>query len=163
MVQCLPWLCSEQSLDQTPCAHKPSHACPVCRWLCGESSSDLTRYAHTSNHVSPVCRWLCSGRSSDLGRCSVEGAFELDCLAYTMRLAEERGCNCSFEVKPVDGLPAARQQNRWADTCLAWSAQSLGETVHCAAKGGNWRGRWGLQSCCEGSALQLTGICSRLI
>eukprot|EP00891_Asterochloris_glomerata_P007584 jgi/Astpho2/7584/fgenesh1_pg.00115_%23_25_t len=56
-------------------------------------------------------QWLCSGRSSDLGRCSVEGAFELDCLAHTMRLAEERGCNCSFEVKLVDGLPAARQQN----------------------------------------------------
>ena len=85
--------------------------------------------------VSPICRWLCSGRSSDLGRCSVEGAFELDCLAYTMRLAEERGCNCSFEVKPVDGLPAARQQNRWADTCLACSAQSSGETVHFAAEG----------------------------
>ena len=50
-----------------------------------------------------------------------------------MRLAEERGCNCSFEVKPVDGLPAARQQNRWADTCWACSALSLHETMGCAA------------------------------
>ena len=74
----------------------------------------------------------------------MEGAFELECLAYTMRLAEERGCNCSFEVKPVDGLPAARQQNRWADTGWACSAHSLGRTMVCAAQGGKMGVAWGM-------------------
>lgn len=107
-----------------------------------------TLCSHDRSFIS-VCRWLCSGRSSDLGRCSVEGAFELDCLAHTMRLAEERGCNCSFEVKLVDGLPAARQQNRWADTCSACSALILGQTMGCAAKGWGLRRTLNLQTRCS--------------
>lgn len=57
-------------------------------------------------------RWMVSGRTADLARCGIEGALEVDCLAYTLKLAQERGANMSCEVKPVEGLIAARQQNR---------------------------------------------------
>lgn len=57
-------------------------------------------------------RWIVSGRTADLTRCGVEGALEVDCLAYTLKLAQERGANMSCEVKAVNGLIAARQQNR---------------------------------------------------
>ena len=56
---------------------------------------------------------MVSGRTADLARCGVEGALEVDCLAYTLKLAQERGANMSCEVKAVEGLIAARQQNRW--------------------------------------------------
>lgn len=59
-----------------------------------------------------VGRWMVSGRTADLARCGIEGALEVDCLAYTLKLAQERGANMSCEVKPVEGLIAARQQNR---------------------------------------------------
>lgn len=57
---------------------------------------------------------MVSGRTADLARCGIEGALEVDCLAYTLKLAQERGANMSCEVKAVEGLIAARQQNRWA-------------------------------------------------
>ena len=56
---------------------------------------------------------MVSGRTADLARCGIEGALEVDCLAYTLKLAQERGANMSCEVKPVEGLIAARQQNRY--------------------------------------------------
>lgn len=59
-----------------------------------------------------VDRWMVSGRTADLARCGIEGALEVDCLAYTLKLAQERGANMSCEVKPIEGLIAARQQNR---------------------------------------------------
>lgn len=55
---------------------------------------------------------MVSGRTADLTRCGVEGALDVECLAYTLKLAQERGANMSCEVKPVEGLIAARQQNR---------------------------------------------------
>ena len=55
---------------------------------------------------------MVSGRTADLARCGVEGALEVDCLAYTLKLAQERGANMSCEVKAIEGLIAARQQNR---------------------------------------------------
>ena len=62
------------------------------------------------------CRWMVSGRTADLTRCGIEGALEVECLAYTLKLAQERGANMSCEVKAVEGLIAARQQNRY---CLS--------------------------------------------
>lgn len=59
------------------------------------------------------CRWMVSGRTADLARCGIEGALEVECLAYTLKLAQERGANMSCEVKAVEGLIAARQQNRF--------------------------------------------------
>ncbi|KAL3141324.1 hypothetical protein ABBQ32_004910 [Trebouxia sp. C0010 RCD-2024] len=56
-------------------------------------------------------QWMVSGRTADLARCGIEGALEVDCLAYTLKLAQERGANMSCEVKAVEGLIAARQQN----------------------------------------------------
>ena len=61
---------------------------------------------------------MVSGRTADLARCGVEGALEVDCLAYTLKLAQERGANMSCEVKPVEGLIAARQQNRYLSSLL---------------------------------------------
>ena len=55
---------------------------------------------------------MVSGRTADLTRCGLEGALEVDCLTYTLKLAQERGANMSCEVKAVNGLIAARQQNR---------------------------------------------------
>ena len=55
---------------------------------------------------------MVSGRTADLTRCGVEGALDVECLAYTLKLAQERGANMSCEVKAVEGLIAARQQNR---------------------------------------------------
>ena len=55
---------------------------------------------------------MVSGRTADLTRCGVEGALEVDCLTYTLKLAQERGANMSCEVKAVTNLIAARQQNR---------------------------------------------------
>ena len=65
-----------------------------------------------------TCRWMVSGRTADLARCGIEGALEVECLAYTLKLAQERGANMSCEVKAVEGLIAARQQNRYCCCAL---------------------------------------------
>lgn len=69
---------------------------------------------------------MVSGRTADLARCGVEGALDVECLAYTLKLAQERGANMSCEVKPVEGLIAARQQNR----CCPWDSCFIKPTVY---------------------------------
>lgn len=69
---------------------------------------------------------MVSGRTADLARCGVEGALDVECLAYTLKLAQERGANMSCEVKPVEGLIAARQQNR----CCLWDSCFIKPLVH---------------------------------
>ena len=73
---------------------------------------------------------MVSGRTADLARCGTEGALEVDCLAYTLKLAQERGANMSIEVKSVEGLIAARQQNRY-HTPSHTSHSSLGSFPCC--------------------------------
>ncbi|KAL0038273.1 hypothetical protein WJX77_000069 [Trebouxia sp. C0004] len=100
-------------------------------WLCGSGYAlqqltwDREAYVMATNYTARSflqgsvvehlkakdVQWMVSGRTADLARCGVEGALDVECLAYTLKLAQERGANMSCEVKPVEGLIAARQQN----------------------------------------------------
>ncbi|KAK9828965.1 hypothetical protein WJX72_003087 [[Myrmecia] bisecta] len=74
--------------------------------------------------------WMTSNRMSDLQRCTEAGALELDCLAYTMKLAHDRKASMSIEIQQINSLVVARQQNS-----LVFSAPEPAESSGRPSKG----------------------------